>query len=93
VELLGNPAFPGRIRFIAHAVRDIADRLVFAIEPQRKGQRVQYEEHLDKIQEQWQSPDGVCQRETPLPPAEGISIPWELARLIDALVLGHRERR
>ncbi len=93
VELLANPMFPGRARFIAHAVRDIADRLVFALEPQHEGQRVQYEEHLDTIQEHWRSPDGVCQREAPSSPAESIDITLELAGLINALVLEHRKRR
>jgi hypothetical protein len=93
VELLANDKFPGRERFIAHAVRDIADRLVFALEPQQKAPRVQYEEHLDEIDGQWISPDSVCQPETAAPPAENISIPRKLARLIDVLVIEHRKRR
>ena len=93
VELLATPLFPGRVRFIAHAVRDIANILVFALEPQCKGQRVQYEDHLDKIQQQWRSPDGVCQHEGPSPLVDNVTIPLELARLINDLVLRHRERR
>ena len=93
VELLANPTSPGRVRFIAHAVRDIAARLVFALEPQRKGKRVQYEEHLDKIQEQWRFPDGICRREAAAPAEEIVSIPWNVAVLIDALIVEHRQRR
>jgi hypothetical protein len=92
VELLANVAFPGRVRFIAHAVRDIANRLVFAIDPQ-EGDRVQYEEHLDEIQKLWPSLDGVCERELSSPSASSLSIPWDLAGMIDALITRHRERR
>jgi hypothetical protein len=93
VELLANATFPGRVQFIAHAVRDIAARLVFALEPHPKGQRVQYEDHLDKIQELWPSLDGIYQREASSPSVKTVSIPWESAVLIDGLILRHRERR
>ena len=53
VHLLSQPGFPGRVHFIAHAVRDIADRLVFVLDPQLKGSRVQYESEMDKIVKDW----------------------------------------
>ena len=42
--------FPGRIHFIAHAVRDISDRLVYVLDPQLKAGRVQYENEMDRIE-------------------------------------------
>jgi hypothetical protein len=93
VELLANPNFPGRERFIAHAVRDIANGLVFALEPQRPGQRVQYEDALDKIEEEWKSPDSAWQSAPSATPEEDLTISLKVAQLIDRLVLAHRERR
>ncbi len=53
IRLLNEGDFPGRIHFIAHAVRDIADRLVFVLDPQLKGRRVQYEQEMDGIEKLW----------------------------------------
>lgn len=93
VELLGKTTFPGRIHFIAHAVRDISDRLIFALEPQRKGNRVQYEEHLDKIQEKWKYPDNLYLSEMSTTEIQTVSIPIQVAKHIDKLIKEHKERR
>ena len=36
VRLLYDEDFPGRIHFVSHAVRDIADRLVFVLDQQSR---------------------------------------------------------
>jgi len=56
VEILGDARFPGRTQFIAHAVRDIANGLPFALDQQLDGTMVQYANSMDKIQKEWKSP-------------------------------------
>src|SRR5713101_7429324 len=53
IRLLVDRDFPGRVHFIAHAVRDIADRLAFVLDPQLTPRRVQYEHHMDGILKLW----------------------------------------
>lgn len=53
IRLIADKGFPGRVRFIAHAVRDIADRLVLVLDPQLTGTRVQYENEMDRIVDKW----------------------------------------
>jgi hypothetical protein len=92
VELLARPTFPGRVHFIAHSVRDIADRLVFVLDPQLASRRVQYEYHLDEIQKKWPSP-GHLFREGKAPSATDIvAIPHDVAQQVDTLVTEHRNR-
>lgn len=93
VRLLMNESFPGRIHFIGHAVRDIADRLPFVLNPQNDPHRVQYEEHLDTIQKQWPAIDKPTSSKKQLGADEVVSIPLLLARQIDKLVNEHRTRR
>ena len=91
--LLDEEEFPGRIHFIAHAVRDIADRLVFALDPQLKPRRVQYEQEMDGIETLWpelQTIQGITSESTA---QDMLSIDYRLASKIDALVKEHRERR
>lgn len=91
--LLDNQRFPGRVHFIAHAVRDIADRLIFVLDPQVEGTRVQYEGEMDAIERQWPKLDPIEERSDKSAVHDGISINRHLAARIDALVQAHRERR
>ena len=93
IRLLDDGDFPGRIHFIAHAVRDIADRLVFVLDPQVESRRVQYENEMDGIEKSWpelqsieELTDGSTARDT-------VAIDCRLASKIDSLVRAHRERR
>ena len=93
VRLLDEANFPGRVHFIAHAVRDIADRLVFVLDPQLEGGRVQYENEMDGIEKLWpelqtiqETTDGSAVKDT-------VTIGYRLASKIDALVRAHGERR
>ena len=91
--LLGLPTFPGRVHFIAHAVRDIADRLVFVLDDGLPSSRVQYEHHLDSIQDQWPSLDHLFDGSSSPESAEAVSIPASVARHISQLLTEHRGRR
>lgn len=93
IRLLNERDFPGRIHFIAHAVRDIADRLVFVLDPQLKGRRVQYEQKMDGMEKLWpelQTIQGTTDGSTA---QDTVPIDYRLASKIDALVRAHRERR
>lgn len=91
VVMLNDGGFPARLPFICHAVRDIADRLPFALDPQLKGNRVQYENTLDEIAGVW--PKASIRQNTDDPHLESIPIPYKAATLVDGLVAEHRERR
>lgn len=56
--MIDDGEFPGRVHFIAHAVRDIADRLAY-VRPQLRGNRVQYENALDRIARAWPDVHGA----------------------------------
>ena len=90
--MVEDGAFPGRLHFIAHAIRDISNRLVFVLDPQEPPKRVQYECTLDKIQDNWpvlnrleRESDGEAR---PL----DVCISRQVAERIDKLVESHRER-
>lgn len=53
VRLLYDKAFPGRTRFISHAVREIRNGLPFAITGGKAGRRLEYAQWLDRIVELW----------------------------------------
>lgn len=93
VRLLEDSTFPGRIHFIAHAVRDIADRLVFVLDPQLPGTRVQYENEMDQIEKVWPTLAKVEDGAESVPSDDRIVIDYKLALIIDRLVDAHRERR
>jgi len=65
--LATSDSFPGRVHFIAHAIREIQNRLPSALGPNFKQQRAGYEDLTDKICEQW-SEEGLPQDGTLPPP-------------------------
>ncbi|MCJ7589121.1 MAG: hypothetical protein MUQ00_14655 [Candidatus Aminicenantes bacterium] len=93
IRLLDDGNFPGRVHFIAHAVRDIADRLVFVLDPQLKGRRVQYEGEMDRIAKLWRALQTVRGTTNQSPTQDTVTINYRLAVMIDSLVTEHRERR
>ncbi len=93
IRLLNEGDFPGRIHFIAHAVRDIADRLVFVLDPQLKGRRVQYEQEMDGIEKLWPELQTFQAKADVSSAQDTVTIKYRLASKIDALVREHRERR
>jgi hypothetical protein len=93
INLLADSGFPGRIHFIAHAGRDIADRLVFVLDPQLEGSRVQYENALDRIEKVWPDIQGISGNGSRVAADGSVDIDYKLALDIDKLVQAHRERR
>ena len=93
VRLLDDRYFPGRVHFIAHAVRDIADRLVFVLDPQLTPSRVQYENEMDRIDKFWPRLQTIRETIAGTPTQDTVTIDYNLARMIDSLVAAHRERR
>ena len=90
--MLDDSRFPGRLHFIAHAVRDIADRLVFVLDPQLDGERVQYENKLDDFEKLWPVIESIEEGDDAVAKGE-VHIAYELAIKIDSLIRDHRERR
>lgn len=93
IALLADSGFPGRIHFIAHAVRDTVDRLVFVLDPQLRGRRVPYEEDLDRIAKSWPNIQDISGNDDHAATRDSVSINYHLALDVDRLVQAHRERR
>lgn len=94
IMMLEQKTFPGRIHFISHAVRDIADRLAFVLDPQLEGSRVPYENALDQIGPLWPHIDSTQTQSDQTPGAsDHVKIEYRLALIINAIVEKHRERR
>jgi hypothetical protein len=93
VRLISDKTFPGRIHFIAHAVRDIMDRLPFALEPELSQGRVQYEYRLDNISKTWPFNENTFGTNSVSPFSENVSIATATAMQINDLIIEHRVRR
>ena len=93
IRLLSDRDFPGRVHFIAHAVRDIANRLASALDPQLKSCLVQYANEMDHIQELWPSLQTMGECPEGEPPRDTMTIDYRLAVRIDSLVTAHRDSR
>ena len=91
VVMLLDDRFPGRVHFIAHAVRDISDRLIYVLDPQKPASRVQYEQDVTEIAALWRKPEGVDSRTDDLQ-TEPVTIGSRVAAMIDHLVDAHRRR-
>ena len=52
--MLNNPRFPGRLRFIAHAVREIRNGLPNVVDGPKVRRQVQYKKEVDRISKAWE---------------------------------------
>ncbi len=93
IRLVDDGDFPGRIHFIAHAVRDISDRLVYVLDPQLNGNRVQYANCMDRIEKDWPQLTSVGDASPAVAEIETLRIDHKVASMIDSLVKAHRESR
>ena len=93
IRLLHDKCFPGRLHFVAHAVRDIADRLPFVLDPQLESNRVQYEDQMDGIEKLWPKIQVITGAGKEPNTHDTLVIDYELASRIDSLVQAHRKRR
>jgi len=101
VEILSQERFPGRVRFVAHAVREIRNRLPEVIAGPKAGGTLQYKNRLDDIASAWKKArlplDGsLPTRESqagPLPPNHDVGIPLRLYKKLATLVGEHLRTR
>ena len=88
---------PGYVTFVAHAGRDIMNGLARTYRGE-ESKRVQYENHLDKIEPnwelQWGGPIGISDAEE-LPYEEPVhyEIPRDICKMVKSLIDEHKERR
>ncbi len=97
VRLLLALKFPGRVRFIAHGVREISNRLPDVIAGPRSG-RLEYTGRMDQIAEAWERSGLGLDRSLPGsgtgpddagPPSPDVTVPRAVAALVAALVADH----
>jgi len=54
LKMLFSNNFPGRVRFVAHAVREIRNRLPDVVAGQRTGNHLDYVSRIDNLANEWQ---------------------------------------
>lgn len=91
--MVDDAAFPGRLHFVGHAVRDIINRLPFVLDGELQNSRVEYAAHLDLIAPLWQSPDLFQPTDTAPVTIDTVSVSVPVARQINELVKQHRASR
>jgi len=99
--LFSETPFPGRVRFVAHAVREIRNRLPDVIAGPKQSQRVQYVNLMDRLCAKWEEAklptDGSLpislSKETKVPRTTDVSIPIRVYQEIARLVRDHKESR
>ena len=74
-------------------MRDIANRLPYALDPQLNAGQVQYANAFDEIEKKWPKLSAIEQPAVASTGQDNVVIEWRLAMLIDSLVSQHRERR
>ncbi len=101
LEMVFRENFPGRVRFVAHAVREIRNRLPDVIAGPKAGGRLDYTSRLDDIVKAWKKyglpldgslPTRVNEAE-PSPSSRDVAIPRAIYKKVARLVMGHEETR
>jgi len=95
LKMIFDPGFPGRMRFVAHAVREIINSLPDFIAGKRGGGPIPYKNLVDDIAERWKKeglPSIPVTKNSP-PITSKIPIPRGLYRKIANLVKKHLEAR
>lgn len=98
VIMLNDPRFPGRVRFIGHAVREIRNELPNVVDGPTVPEPVQYKKELDRISKAWEE-NVVGPRLGDRPEAFGgvvdedaqVGIRAPLFEMLDNLVQRHRK--
>lgn len=98
--LYGEKNFPGRTRFVAHAIREIRNRLPDYITGPKVGGTFQWKNRLDELARDWQkarfSLDGIIPAEVSVEqsiPSSEIMVPRRLIEKIAILIKDHVESR
>ena len=103
VEMVFRDTFPGRVRFVAHAVREIRNRLPDVIAGPKQSGQLQYTNRMDHIGKIWKQhglpldgslPMTVTEAAAlPSGPSNEVSIPRNLYKAIAGLVIDHVQTR
>jgi hypothetical protein len=100
LKMVIDGKLPGRTRFVAHAVREIRNRLPDVIAGTITGGRVQYPGRLDAMAEEWKkagfsvdgSPPTIVTGQQDLPSAD-VPIPLRLFLNVASLIRDHTKAR
>lgn len=101
VEMVFREDFPGRVRFVSHAVREIRNRLPNVIAGYKAGIQLQYKNRLDAVLKVWKTyglpldgslPEQIT-RENPLPSSDYLPIPLDIYTMVAQLVSDHEKTR
>lgn len=91
---------PGRVRFVAHAIREICNRLPVEIAGLQNSPRVEYMNMCDTIYNvwntlpRWTAPDIPADDDSATPSKpEMVSVPRPLVKLLDGLMIKHERAR
>jgi hypothetical protein len=96
VRLLAMPGFPGRLHFIAHALRDISNVLPSIVSGGTKASHVQYYQELNKIVDDWPydaiTKGSFSDASSPQVLENGIRIPKRAYVVLNGLLQSHRAK-
>lgn len=90
--LLINQKPAGYVSFVAHTGRDLMNRLASTVAG-IKSERVQYQQHIDKLQGDWQDEWRLSDDLSPEAVEKGHLIPFEVCRRISILIDEHKSGR
>lgn len=90
--ILLNEKQPGYVSFVAHAGRDLMNRLALTVSG-IKSERVQYQQHIDRLQSYWRDEWRLSSDLSPEVAENGHLIPIEVCRIISALIEDHKSGR
>lgn len=82
----------GYVSFVAHAGRDLMNRLASTVEG-IKSEQVQYHQHIDKLQDCWQEEWRLSEDLSPEVVEKGHFIPIQVCQKITTLVEDHKSGR
>ena len=89
LRLLHNTELPAQPRFVAHAVREICNRLPDAVNGPEESSRVQYPKLVGRLDSLWQEmPPSLAPG---LEPHDTVPVSAAIVRQLEDLVLAHRE--
>ena len=100
LRMIHWPSFPGRVRFVSHAVRDIGNRLPEIISGMRDAHNVQYVNKLDEISKVWEKEGFPLDGSLPISvtkgeklPSDSIPIRHKVFKKISTLIKDHNDGR
>jgi hypothetical protein len=97
VGMLHQPTFPGRLRFVCHAARDIGNRLAEYLGGARDAERLAYDERLEQLAVAYEEAgfrfdgQGTMDVELEATSSATVQIPVHLHREMEHLIVAHRQ--